>query len=122
MTEMRSAERIVLGGFRLRISRYTEGELPQEEDAMPTARDIALIFLSLEALVMALLPLVIISALAYGVYRLHRLARVYLRKAQLGMQRVNDVAERVSQRVTRPLISGQAAASRVMATVKKLRR
>ena len=87
---------------------------------MPTARDIALVFLSLEALVMALVPLAIVSGLAYGIYRLHRLARVYLRKGQVAMQRVNDTVNRASDRLTRPLIDGYAASSRVTATLKKL--
>ncbi len=87
---------------------------------MPTARDIALIFLSLEALLVAMVPLAIISGLAYGVYRLQRLARVYLQKGQVAMQRVNDVVERVSGKVTRPLIGGYAASSRAIVTIKKL--
>lgn len=87
---------------------------------MPTARDIALIFLSLEALVVALVPLAIISGLAYGVFRLQRLARVYLQKGQVAMQRVNDVVVRASAKVTRPLISSYAASSRAIVTMKKL--
>lgn len=87
---------------------------------MPTARDIALIFLSLDGLVMALVPLALISGLAYGVYRLHRVAKVYLRKAQLGMQRVNDVVDSASRRVTQPLIKSHASGRRVVMTVKKL--
>ncbi len=58
---------------------------------MLTARDIALIFLSLEA-VAALLPLVIISGLAYGVHRLHFGWREYTCARPSSMQRVNDVA------------------------------
>ncbi len=87
---------------------------------MPTARDIALVFLSLEALVIALVPLAIISGLAYGVYRLHRLARVLLRKGQVAMQRVNDTVSRASGKVSRPLIDVYAASSRVDVTLKKL--
>ncbi len=51
---------------------------------MPTARDIALIFLSLEALVMALLPLSSSRVWPMASTGLHRLARVYLRKACSG--------------------------------------
>jgi predicted RND superfamily exporter protein len=87
---------------------------------MPTARDIALIFLSLQALVIALVPLAIFSGLAYGVYRLHRLAQVYLRKAQGAMQRVNDAVDRASGAVTRPLINGHATGRLLTETAKKL--
>jgi hypothetical protein len=89
---------------------------------MPTARDIALIFLSLEALVIALVPLAIAVGLAYGTYRLHRLVRVFLRKGQVAMQRVNDSVSRASDRLTRPLIDAHAAGSRASVTLKKLTR
>ncbi len=87
---------------------------------MPTARDIALIFLSLEALVVALVPLVILSGLAYGVYRLHRLAKTYLQKAQGYAQQAHDYVERTSQTVARPVIRAHAVGSQATAMVKKL--
>ncbi len=89
---------------------------------MPTARDIALIFLSLEALVIALVPLVIFSGLAYGVYRLHRLAKTYLQKAQGYAQQAQDTVERASQAVARPMIRAHAAGSQATAMVRKLTR
>jgi type II secretory pathway component PulK len=89
---------------------------------MPTARDIALIFLSLEALVVALVPLAILSALAYGVYRLHRLARIYLQKAQLLAQQAHDYVAGASDSVTRPLIRAHAVGSQAATMVKKLTR
>jgi hypothetical protein len=71
---------------------------------MGTARDIALIFLGLEALVIALVPLAILSGLAYGVYRLHRLAREYLRLAQVHAQQAHEAVERISRAVADPVI------------------
>ena len=87
---------------------------------MGTARDIALIFLSLDALVIALVPLVLFVGLAYGVFRLHRLAKVYLQKAQVYAQQAYDYVERASETVTRPLIRVSAAGSQMTAIVKKL--
>ena len=87
---------------------------------MPTARDIALIFLSLEALVIALVPLAILSALAYGVYRLVGLTRCYLRKAQVLAQQAYEKVESASQAVARPLIRAHAVGSQATTMVKKL--
>ena len=71
---------------------------------MGTARDIALIFLSLEALVAALIPLVLLSALAYGVYRLQKLAQQYLRLGQVYARKAHDYVEQASRKVVNPLI------------------
>ncbi len=76
---------------------------------MGGARDIALIFLSLEALVIALIPLVLVSGLAYGIYRLHRLTRTYLQLAQVYAQQANDAVGRASRAVAEPLIRAHAA-------------
>jgi len=71
---------------------------------MGTARDIALIFLSLQALVVALVPLVILSALAYGVYRLCGLTRHYLQVAQSYAQKFHSSVERLSRSLVSPMI------------------
>jgi len=71
---------------------------------MGTARDIALIFLSLEALVISLIPLLLLSALAYGVYRLQKLVKQYLKLGQVYARKVHDYVERVSRAVVDPLI------------------
>ena len=89
---------------------------------MPTARDIALIFLSLEALVIALVPLAIFSGLAYGVYRLHRLAKTGLQKAQGYAQQANDFVKSASDKVAQPVIQAHAVGSQATAMVKKLAR
>ena len=69
---------------------------------MGVARDIALIFLSLEALIGVLIPLVLIGALAYGVYRLRLLVKEYLQialgYAQIANDRVNQVATSITER------------------------
>lgn len=71
---------------------------------MGTARDIALVFLSLEALVIALIPLALLSGLAYGVYRLIPLVRKYLRLAFSYAEQAREAVERFSKAVAQPLI------------------
>ncbi|MGC9400256.1 MAG: hypothetical protein ACP5HM_14130 [Anaerolineae bacterium] len=71
---------------------------------MATARDIALIFLSLEALIGALIPLALLSALAYALYRLIPLVRAYLRLALSYAERLREAVDRLSRRVVAPLI------------------
>ncbi len=89
---------------------------------MPTARDIALIFLSLEALVISLVPLAILSALVYGVFRLTQLVRIYLRKAQVLAQEAHDYVTRASEAVAQPLIKVHATGSQARTMVRKLTR
>ncbi len=76
---------------------------------MGTARDIALIFLSLEALVMALIPLVLLAGLAYGVYRLRKLAKQYLKLGQVYAQKAHAYVEQASRAVVKPLIRAHTA-------------
>jgi hypothetical protein len=76
---------------------------------MGTARDIALIFLSLQAMVIALVPLAIFGALTYGVYKLVGLTRKYLRKAQVFAQQAHYAVERASRAVAAPFIKAHAA-------------
>ena len=89
---------------------------------MGTARDIALIFLSIEALVMALIPLAIVSALAYGIYRLQKAAKVYLQLAQGYAQMAHNTVVDVSHKVAQPVIRVHAAYAAVAAVVTKLLR
>jgi hypothetical protein len=87
---------------------------------MPTARDIALIFLSLEALIIAFIPMVLIAGLAYGVFRLHRWTRTSLQLAQGYVQRAYDVVDEWSEKIAMPFIAIHMAASRVNAMLKKV--
>lgn len=75
---------------------------------MNVARDIALIFLSLEALVMAVVPLVLFAGLAYGVYRLQGLVREYLVLAQHYAQIAHEKVEEASRAIAAPLIRAHA--------------
>ncbi|MFP4344501.1 MAG: hypothetical protein ACLFU8_07405 [Anaerolineales bacterium] len=75
---------------------------------MPAARDIALIFLSLEALVVALVPLVLFAALAYATYRLRLLVREYLRLAFTYVEKGREAVEGFSRSVVKPLIQVQS--------------
>ncbi len=72
---------------------------------MGLARDIALIFLGLEALAIGLVPLVMLAGLAYGVYRLRELTKVGLRKLQAIAEKIASGAEKGSHAVARPFIS-----------------
>ena len=72
---------------------------------MGIARDIALIFLSLEALAMGLVPLILLGGLAYGLYRLKAPLRNGLRKGQEYAAKMAASAEKISHTVTRPFIS-----------------
>jgi len=87
---------------------------------MGTARDIALIFLSLEALVISLIPLLLLSALAYGVYRLQKLAKQYLKLAQVYAQQAYTYVERASRAVVSPLIRVHTQTQMATTIVKKL--
>ncbi|MDF1514405.1 MAG: hypothetical protein P1S60_11405 [Anaerolineae bacterium] len=71
---------------------------------MGVARDIALIFLSLEALIAVLIPLLLIGALAYGVYRLRLLVKEYLQLAVGSTQMANDRVNQVAKSITEPFI------------------
>lgn len=89
---------------------------------MGTARDIALIFLSLEALIIALVPLIIICGLAYGVFRLTGLVRIYLRKALAYAQLAYDYVERASVAVAAPFIKVHSSVRQVTAITQALLR
>ncbi len=67
-------------------------------------RDIALIFLSLEALVMLIVPLTLITGLAYGIYRLRALVRKYLRLAFSYLEQAREAVERASHAIAEPFI------------------
>ncbi len=87
---------------------------------MGTARDIALIFLSLEAFVMALVPLLLFSALAYGVYRLCGLTKEYLHIAQQYAQKAQDYVEQAAKAISDPLIRVHATMRMVTTIVNNL--
>jgi hypothetical protein len=84
---------------------------------MGVARDIALVFLSLEALIIVLIPLILIGALTYGVYRLRLLVREYLRLALGYAQQANDAVKSTAKEITDRFISiytGAAKVSRIL--------
>jgi hypothetical protein len=87
---------------------------------MPTARDIALIFLSLEALVIAFIPMVLIAGLAYGVFRLHRWVRTSLQLAQGYVQKANDFVDEWTTKIAEPLITIHMTAIRIGAMFEKV--
>lgn len=84
------------------------------------ARNIALIFLSLQALVVSLLPLLIISGLAYGIYRLNQVLRHYLHAAQHYARKVHAQVEQISEAIIRPLIKIQMWTSMMSTITRKL--
>jgi len=87
---------------------------------MGTARDIALIFLSMEALVIALVPLALLSALAYGVYRLIPIVRKYLRLALSYAEQLREAVERFSKAAASPLIWLYSTVRKIHVIIKEL--
>ena len=87
---------------------------------MGTARDIALIFLSLEALIIALIPLILISALAYGVYRLQGWVKIGLRTALAYARMAHAYVEKASRAVAEPFIRVQATTQMVSTIISNL--
>ncbi len=71
---------------------------------MTIARDIALIFLSLEALIVALFPLALMVALGYGVHRLRPLVREGLQIAFSYVEKARVAVEQASLKVAEPFI------------------
>jgi len=71
---------------------------------MGNARDIALIFLSIEALVMALVPLVVLAGLAYGVYWVRGKVTAGLHIAQQYARQGYTAVENASLAVAKPFI------------------
>jgi hypothetical protein len=80
---------------------------------MGTARDIALIFLSLQAFIVSLIPLAIFGGLAYGVYRLRGWTKTGLQTAQAYAQTAHEHVEKASRTVVEPLV-------RIYATVEMI--
>ncbi len=72
---------------------------------MGTARDIALIFLSLEALILGLVPLILFAALAYGVHRLRGWTIHALRGLTGRLLALQARVEGVAARIVSPFIA-----------------
>ncbi len=87
---------------------------------MGIARDIALVFLSLEALIIVLIPLLLIAALTYGVYRLRLLVREYLRLAVGYAQQANDIVNDAAKSITDRFISIHTGAAKVSSMLNRL--
>jgi hypothetical protein len=87
---------------------------------MGVARDIALVFLSLEAFIIVLIPLLLIAALAYGVYRLRLLVRDYLRLAVGYAQKANDAVNGFAKVITDRFISLHTSVAKVIGMLNRL--
>ena len=87
---------------------------------MGVARDIALVFLGLEALIIVLIPLILIAALAYGVYRLRLLVREYLRIAVGYAQQANDSVNEVAKSITDRFINIHTGATKLSSILNRL--
>ena len=87
---------------------------------MSNARDIALVFISLEALIIVLIPLLLVGALAYGFYRLRFYVRQYLRLAVGYAQQANDAVNEVAGKITTPFINIHAGTAKVTGMAKRL--
>ncbi len=87
---------------------------------MGTPRDIALIFLSLEALVAALVPLAIFALLVYAVHRLRGVVQQYLRLALSYAEKARLAVERASHTVAEPFIQIHSRVRMVQSIIKKI--
>ena len=87
---------------------------------MGTARDIALIFLSLEALVIAVIPLLLIGGLAYGIYYLRKLMKEYLVVGQGYAEKLRLKVEEVSASIADPMIKAHTKTHQITTMVKNL--
>ncbi len=76
-------------------------------------RDISLIFLIVQALLLSLVPLAIVGGMAYGMYRLHAVVRRLFARVRSIVAIVHMQVERASATVAAPLISAHAMAARV---------
>jgi hypothetical protein len=76
-------------------------------------RDISLLWLIFWTFI-AVLPVGVLLFFAImGMHRLRQVTRKYLRQAQAGAQRVSDTSDRLSHRVTAPIISLRAKVAQV---------
>jgi hypothetical protein len=87
---------------------------------METSRDIALIFLSLEALVASLVPLALLALLVYAVHRLRGVVRDGLRVALSYAEKARLTVERASHAIAEPFIMINSKVRMVQAIVQKL--
>lgn len=87
---------------------------------MGTARDIALVFLALQALVAALVPLALVVALVYGMFRVIPAVRRLLLRGQEIALRAHELVEDVSCKTVSPLISLHVSVTRVASMARTL--
>ena len=87
---------------------------------MPNARDIALIFLSIEALVAAVVPLALLAGLAYGVYWVRGKVTAGLRIAQNYARQGHVVVEKAAFAIAKPLISLYATVRMVETIINRI--
>lgn len=86
-----------------------------------TARDIALIVLGVQALVVALVAFALVAALAYGVYRLKLWLRDALRKLTAYARLGHGYVEQFSRKVAAPFIEAESKATQVKTIVRGVR-
>ncbi len=70
-----------------------------------TARDIALVFLAIEALLIGTIPFLLIAAMAYGVHRLRRWMLDALRRLAKVLSSLQVKVEGVASKIVAPLIA-----------------
>ncbi len=88
---------------------------------MSTAASIALIFLIIQALIVALIPLAINAGMVFAMIKLRGLLKRVLPKAQGITARVAETAHDLSDKVAAPFITANAVAVEVRTVVKGAR-
>jgi hypothetical protein len=76
-------------------------------------RDLAIVLLVLEALILSLIPAALIYLLIRGMLWTLKRIRAYAPPVQGYFRRASDVSEQVSRRIAAPFISANATAARV---------
>ena len=91
-------------------------------DVIATARDWALILLALEAIVLALVILLVLRQTTRGLRRLVPRAALLLSRADRGLARFRDLVERAMKAIARPLVWVVSTFAGVSAGLKRVRR
>ena len=91
-------------------------------DVIATARDWALILLALEAIVLALVILLVLRETTRGLRGLVPRAALILSRAERGLARLRVLVERAMTAVTRPLVWVISTFAGVSAVLERVRR
>ncbi|GEM_PF-6222412 len=85
---------------------------------MSAGASVALIFLIIQTIFVALVFFVLFAAMVYGMHKLRQVITRFMPKAQAFTQQVADVTHQVSDKVASPFLWANGMTANVEATVK----